>query len=96
MARNTVERRALIADCRSILILLDTGLRASELCNIRYRDINMTTNAIKVVGKGNKERIVYFARGNRIVFSAARSICSVILIAILNEIPRKCQIIIRL
>jgi integrase/recombinase XerD len=63
--KGTRERRTALRDRAIILILLDTGLRASELCNIRYRDINMTTNAIKVIGKGNKERIVYFARGTQ-------------------------------
>lgn len=61
----TRERRTALRDRAIILILLDTGLRASELCNIRYHDINLTTNAIKVIGKGNKERVVFFARGTQ-------------------------------
>ena len=37
-----------------------TGLRVSELINIKISDINLYDNSIKVFGKGSKERIVYF------------------------------------
>jgi site-specific recombinase XerD len=39
-----------------LLLLLDTGIRASELCGIRFKDIN--NRIIKVFGKGDKERLV--------------------------------------
>lgn len=45
-----------------ILLLLDTGLRAQELCDIRIDDIDMTANKIRVTGKGEKERFVYFGK----------------------------------
>lgn len=41
-------------------ILYATGLRVSELVNIKLSDINYDDMSIKVLGKGNKERIVYF------------------------------------
>lgn len=45
---------------RAILILLvDTGLRASELCNLQIRDYNADSGNIDVVGKGDKERTVF-------------------------------------
>jgi len=47
-------------------ILFSTGVRVSELCNINVSDINWQNNSIKVVGKGNKERIVYFSDKSRI------------------------------
>ena len=34
------------------------GMRKSELINIRMSDINITTDMIKLSGKGNKERLV--------------------------------------
>ena len=44
---------------RTILMMfLDTGLRLSELANLRVTDINMEQGIIKVVGKGDKERLV--------------------------------------
>lgn len=49
-----------------ILTLLDTGVRVSELCGIRFGDLNLGQNHMKVRGKGpgteGKERIVYFGK----------------------------------
>lgn len=46
---------------RTILeTLLATGCRVSELTNIKITDIDFAEKNIKVLGKGNKERIVYF------------------------------------
>ena len=44
-----------------ILLLLDTGLRASELCGLQREDINLVERRIKVLGKGNKERLIPFS-----------------------------------
>ena len=41
-----------------LLILLDTGLRASELCDLRVRDADLGNRYIIVQGKGNKERLL--------------------------------------
>lgn len=40
-------------------ILLCTGCRVNELVNIKLDDIDINNQEIKVLGKGNKERIVY-------------------------------------
>ena len=40
-------------------VLLCTGCRCSELVNIKLCDIDLNNREIKVLGKGNKERIVY-------------------------------------
>lgn len=45
-----------------ILLLFDTGLRASELCSIRIGALDMDGRQFTVVGKGNKRRTVYFGR----------------------------------
>ena len=37
-----------------------TGCRVSEMINIKVRDINKSNNSIRIMGKGSKERIVYF------------------------------------
>lgn len=39
-------------------MLYATGMRVSELVNMNIQDINLGTNEIRVLGKGNKERIV--------------------------------------
>jgi len=46
---------------RNIAILmtfLDTASRLSELCNLRFDDVHIEEGYLKVMGKGNKERIV--------------------------------------
>ena len=40
-------------------MLFATGARIGELINIRIKDIDLSNKEIKVLGKGNKERIVY-------------------------------------
>lgn len=41
-----------------ILLLLDTGLRASELCNARVADFDQRNRRLTVTGKGDKARIL--------------------------------------
>lgn len=41
-----------------VYMFLDTGLRLSELANLKTSDINMEQGIIKVTGKGDKERLV--------------------------------------
>lgn len=41
--------------------LYSTGLRVSELCSLNVRDINWAKQEVYVVGKGNKERVVYIS-----------------------------------
>lgn len=46
---------------RAILELLyATGMRVSELCALKLESVNFATNEIRVVGKGDRERIVPF------------------------------------
>lgn len=42
-----------------ITFLLSTGCRVEEMVNLNKSDINLETLECKVIGKGNKERIVY-------------------------------------
>ena len=41
-------------------LLYDTGVRVSELINIKISDIDFNEKTINISGKGRKERIVYF------------------------------------
>ncbi len=43
-----------------IELLYSTGIRVSELVNIKVNDINFYDSTIKVMGKGSKERYVIF------------------------------------
>lgn len=42
-----------------VLILVDTGLRAAEICSLTVADADRGTGELSVVGKGNKRRQVY-------------------------------------
>lgn len=41
-------------------LLYATGIRVSELCGIDISDVDHTRNVVRVLGKGNKERVVPF------------------------------------
>ena len=43
-----------------IELLYATGLRVSELVNLKLNDIDFSNHEIRVIGKGDKERIVLF------------------------------------
>lgn len=49
-----------IRDLLIIELLYDTGCRATELASIKLKDINESEKSIKVLGKGSKERVVFF------------------------------------
>lgn len=58
---NTLDDSPLGIRNRLILeLLFATGLRVFELVNIKLNDINFTSQEIKVIGKGNKERYVFY------------------------------------
>lgn len=41
-----------------IELLYATGMRRNEIINLSVADVNLANNSIKILGKGNKERIV--------------------------------------
>lgn len=43
-------------------LLYASGVRASEFVNIKIQDIDFSSRSIRILGKGNKERIVPFSR----------------------------------
>lgn len=43
-----------------VAVMLETGLRAGEMLNLKGEDIDMKKQTIRVQGKGAKERIVWF------------------------------------
>lgn len=44
-------------------LLYGTGIRLSELINLKERHINLSDKTLKVLGKGSKERIIPFGEG---------------------------------
>lgn len=58
-----------LRDVLIIELLYATGIRVSELCNIKINDINIDDNSIRIMGKGSKERIVYFGLSAKIALN---------------------------
>lgn len=54
-------RGASLRDKAIMLALLDTGLRASELCSLKRGDVDWSSGYFQVVGKGGKERANWFS-----------------------------------
>ena len=52
------QRDTALRDRAIIILFIDTGLRASELCHLKIKDYNPKSGVIDVFGKGSKERSV--------------------------------------
>ncbi|MGH7214072.1 MAG: tyrosine recombinase [Tepidisphaeraceae bacterium] len=49
-------------DVAILELLYASGLRATELCDLKLRDLNFQVECVRVIGKGRKERIVPVGR----------------------------------
>ncbi len=49
-------------DVAILELLYASGLRATELCDLKVRDVNFQVGCVRVLGKGMKERIVPLGR----------------------------------
>ena len=47
-----------IRDCAMVEILYASGARVAELCGLNFLDIDYDRQTIRVLGKGNKERVI--------------------------------------
>ncbi|MBP6963843.1 MAG: tyrosine-type recombinase/integrase [Armatimonadetes bacterium] len=54
-----------VRDRAMILVMVDCGLRVSELCGLTMDDISWTEQTLLVVGKGDIERVVPFGQAAR-------------------------------
>ena len=59
--RNPIGQRNLLI----IRMLYATGVRVSELVNIKISDIDINERTIRILGKGSKERIVVFGNNTK-------------------------------
>jgi integrase/recombinase XerD len=57
-----VTRPTNLRDRAVISILFDTGVRSSELCGMRFRDLELENYRIHITGKGRKKRTVYIGK----------------------------------
>ena len=51
-----------IRDALILELFYSTGIRVSEIVNIKLSDINTSSKTIKILGKGNKERYVLYGQ----------------------------------
>ena len=59
LANTEYKKRLAIRNILIIELLFSTGIRISELCNIKIGDINLQERSLRIFGKGSKERILY-------------------------------------
>ena len=50
-------------------LLYGCALRVSEVCNLNYGDIDLSRKSIRVLGKGNKVRIVPFGEKSLLIYN---------------------------
>ena len=56
------QSRQALRDEAIVAFLVDTGVRASEICGLRFADVDLSAKRATVEGKGGKSRPVYFGR----------------------------------
>lgn len=58
-----------------IALMLDSGLRQSEVCYLKHCDVDFTSNILRVHGKGRKERLVPLGTFSKHFIQDYLSIC---------------------
>lgn len=58
LAYTTYRKKRTLLDIVIIETLFSTGIRISELCGLKYTDVNLHDASIRIYGKGSKERII--------------------------------------
>ncbi len=63
--KNDTASKTTVRDFAIITLFLNTGMRLSELVGLNLESFDSELTTVKVVGKGNKERIIYLNRSAR-------------------------------
>ncbi len=58
LASTTYRQKRTLLDIAIIETLFSTGIRISELCNLKISDVNLYNASIRIYGKGSKERMI--------------------------------------
>lgn len=62
-------------------LLYASGMRASEFVNVKIQDIDFRNRSIRIIGKGNKERIVPFTKSASLTMKEYLKDCRPLLLA---------------
>ena len=68
--KNDKESKSVSRDYAIITLFLNCGMRVSELVGINISDVDRELRSLRVLGKGNKERIIYLNDACREAISA--------------------------
>lgn len=68
--KNDKDSKSISRDYAIITLFLNCGMRVSELVGINISDVDRELRSLRVLGKGNKERIIYLNDACREVISA--------------------------
>ncbi|WP_230308203.1 tyrosine-type recombinase/integrase [Faecalibacillus intestinalis] len=63
-SKTEFQKKISLRNITLISVMLSTGIRVSELCNIKLKDIDLLEKKLKIFGKGSKERILYLGNSN--------------------------------
>lgn len=63
-SKTEFQKKISLRNITLISVLFSTGIRVSELCNIKLKDIDLLEKKLKIFGKGSKERILYLGNSN--------------------------------
>lgn len=58
IATTPYQKRKTLRDIAVVETLFSTGIRISELCNLKKTDVNLHDGSILILGKGSKERLI--------------------------------------
>ena len=59
------ESKTVQRDYSIVALFLNTGMRLSELCGLNLESFDSDVSYVKVIGKGNKERVIYLNNAAR-------------------------------
>ncbi|WP_310674616.1 tyrosine-type recombinase/integrase, partial [Burkholderia multivorans] len=60
-AAEASDSRTSVRDHAIMALILATGLRSDEVCSLEANTVNLAYRRLRVIGKGNKERLVDFS-----------------------------------
>ena len=63
-SKTEFQKKISLRNITLISVMFSTGIRVSELCNIKLKDIDLIEKKLKIFGKGSKERILYLGNSN--------------------------------